>query len=125
VVDGNISNYGRADGGRTELAPLLVHDRGYTFLSYHEGCTASDDPAGKRALAAVDQIAHRLKHNVFLEERTFIAISNNTAMHARHVVKIADMEAHRRRWLLKTWNVDDVELHRQHMVPGRHNTADE
>jgi L-asparagine oxygenase len=125
VVDGNISNYGRADGGRTDPAPLLVRDRGYELFAYHEGCTTSDVPAGQRALAAVDKLTHRLKHNVFLEERDFIAICNHTAMHARHVVNIVDMEAHRRRWLLKTWNVDDVKAHEAHMLPGLYYTADE
>ncbi len=125
VVEGNISNYGRADTGHTEPRALVVEDRGYTFFAYHEGCTTSTELRGREALVALEQLTHRLKHNVFLEERDFMSISNNTAMHARHVVKVTDMEAHRRRWLMKTWNVDDVELHRQHMVPGRFNTADE
>lgn len=38
---------------------------------------------------------------------------------------VADPEAHRNRWLLKTWNVDRIEDHAAHLMPGRINTSDE
>jgi len=46
-------------------------------------------------------------------------------MHARHVVNIGDMEAHRHRWVMKTWNVENLEPYRTHFLSGRINTADE
>lgn len=125
VVEGDISNYGRADAALTAPAALVVRDRGFTFLAFHEGCTESVTGEGRAAIEALRAVLHRLKHDVFLDEGDFIALSNNTCMHARHVVRVADMEAHRRRWLLKTWNVDDIEVHRPFLMPDRIDTADE
>ena len=46
-------------------------------------------------------------------------------MHARHVVAIHDLEAHKRRWILKTWVVDDLVPHWRHFAKGRIHTSDE
>ncbi len=124
AVEGDsISHYGVTDAGYTEPAPLLIEDRGYSSFAFHEGCTESTHTEGMAAIAALREILHRNKYNLFLQERDFAAICNNTCMHARHVVKIDDLEAHRHRWLLKTWNVDDLEPHREHFLEGLINTS--
>jgi len=126
AVEGdNISHYGRADAGHTKPAPLLFEDRGYASFAFHEGCTDSTEAEGMAAIEALRRVLHREKYNLFLQERDFVAINNNTSMHARHVVKIEDLEAHQHRWLLKTWNVDDLESHLRHFIEGLINTSDE
>jgi hypothetical protein len=121
----NISHYGSAGTGYTQPAPLLVEDRGHASFAFHEGCTESTEAEGTAAIEALREVLHREKADLVLEERDFAAICNNTCMHARHVVKIEDHEAHRHRWLLKTWNVDELEPHRRHFIEGRINTSDE
>jgi len=117
--------YGGQAEGFTPRKPVVVSDRGYTFLAYFEGNTTSDSKEGRAALECLNQILHSLGDPVFLTERSLVAVSNNTAMHARHVAEINDLAAHRNRWLLKTWNVDEVAPHAAHLMPGRIHTSDE
>jgi L-asparagine oxygenase len=124
-VENNISVYGLKAQGYLELKPVIISDRGYEYFCYNESYTTSDSDEGKQALSELSRQLRRIKHDLFLAERDFVAISNNACLHARHVVKLRNLEAHQHRWLLKTWNVDDVELHRKHFVPGRLNIVDE
>lgn len=117
--------YGGQPDGFTDLKPMLLTERGHTFLAYFEGNTRSDSREGREALAALNAVLHRLCTPVFLDERDFVAISNNTCMHGRKVEEINDAEAHRHRWLLKTWNVDRIEDHAANLLPDRIHTSDE
>lgn len=121
----NINEYGRRDGAYYEKRPMLVKFNGYETLMYHEGCHEAFDDAGREAIARLREVLHRNKHDLFLQERDFVAIGNNSCMHARHVVAINDPEQHKRRWVMKTWVVNDLEQHRQHFIPGRIHTSDE
>lgn len=125
VESNNISHYGVAGAGYTPAAPLLLEDRGHASFAFHEGCTESTTAEGTLAIEQLRAVLHREKYNLFLQERDFVAINNNTSMHARHVVKIDDIEAHQHRWLLKTWNVDNLEDHRGCFMEGLINTSDE
>jgi hypothetical protein len=113
------------DGEYFERRPILIDHEGARSLMFFEGCHAAEDPEGAAALEKLRDVLHRCKYDLFLEERDFVAISNHDSMHARHVVEINDIEAHRRRWILKTWVVNDVEPHRRHFIEGRINTSDE
>ena len=104
---------------------VLVERGGTRSLMFFEGCHASDDAEGAQALEQLRAVLHRSKYDLFLAERDFIAMSNSNSMHARHVVAINDLEAHRRRWILKTWVVNDLEVHRHHFMNDRINTSDE
>ena len=117
--------YGGQPDGFTALKPMLITERGYTFLAYFESRTSSDSREGREALAALSAVLHRLSTSIFLDERDFVALSNNASMHGRKVEEITDPEAQRNRWLLKTWNVDQIEDHVAHLMPGRINTSDE
>jgi hypothetical protein len=117
--------YGGQVNDFTALKPMLLTERGYTFLAYFEGNTRSDSREGQEALAGLSAVLHRLGTPLFLDERDFVAFSNNTSMHARKVEELADPEANRNRWLLKTWNVDRIEDHVAHLMPGRIHTSDE
>lgn len=121
----NIPQYGVTDGDYFAPAPILVDHHGAPSLRFFEGCHASDDAEGAMALERLRAVLHRSKYDLFLEERDFIAMSNDNSMHARHVVAINDLEAHQQRWILKTWIVNDLEPHRRHFVAGRTTTSDE
>jgi hypothetical protein len=41
------------------------------------------------------------------------------------MLEIGDRDAHRIRWLIKTYTVDDLAAHQSHMIPGVPYTADE
>jgi L-asparagine oxygenase len=125
TVANHIPVYGMSESGLRDCRPILVVDRGYETFAYDEDFTIAESQEGKDALAALKARFQRIRHSLFLAERDFVSICNYTAMHARHVVEIRDFAAHQRRWILKTWNVDQVDLHRGHFVAGRINTVDE
>jgi L-asparagine oxygenase len=121
----NIPHYGVKESGYHDPRPILVERGGTRSLMFFEGCHASDDAEGAQALEQLRAVLHRSKYDLFLAERDFIAMSNSNSMHARHVVAINDLEAHHRRWILKTWVVNDLEAHRHHFMNDRINTSDE
>jgi hypothetical protein len=125
IVKNNISVYGLGEVGYLAWKPIIVKDRGYEYLCYNESYTESESEEGKHALAALSLKLQHIRHSFFFEERDFVAMCNHTSMHARHVVKLNDLDAHQHRWVLKTWNVENLDPHRPHFVPGRINTADE
>jgi L-asparagine oxygenase len=51
-------------------------------------------------------VLHRHKRHLVLEPGDLAAISNNHATHCREVMHIGDLNAHRTRWLVKTYNVE-------------------
>ncbi len=124
-VKNNISVYGLQEAGYIEAKPVAVTERGYEFFRYNETYTISRSPEGQRALRALSEKLQQLRCSIFLEKGDFVSVCNNTCVHARHVVKIRDLEAHRNRWLLKTWNIDDPTRHSEHFLPGHPNTVDE
>jgi L-asparagine oxygenase len=124
-VENNISVYGQPENGFMGHKPVIIRERGYDWFCFNEVYTTSESSEGLAAISALSSMLQRIRHSLFLRERDFVAICNNTSMHARHVVRIDDLEAHHHRWVLKTWNVADLEPHRQHFLPGRINTADE
>jgi hypothetical protein len=78
----NIPHYGAADGEHFEPSPILVEHRGMRSLMFFEGCHAAEDQEGAMAIEKLRDVLHRCKHDLFLEERDFIAISNHNSMHA-------------------------------------------
>lgn len=124
-VEKDISIYGDKQLGFLDSKPVLTGERGSECFFYNEDFQTSESEEGLRALAAVRAVTQPLRASVFCEERDLLSFCNNTCFHARHVVRIDDLEAHQHRWLLKTWNVDDLEPHRRHFVPGLMNTVDE
>jgi L-asparagine oxygenase len=125
TVANDIPVYGHDEWGMRDCRPILIVDRGFETFAYDEDFTISGSREGQEALTALKARFQRIRHSLFLAERDFVSICNYTVMHARHVVEIRDFAAHQRRWILKTWNVDQVDLHRSHFMAGRINTVDE
>lgn len=111
--------------GFTPKKPILINDAGSEYLAFFEGNTSSDDPEGLGVIQRLSAILHEIGKDVFLSERDLLAMSNNTAVHARRVDEVNDITAHRNRWLLKTWNVDDISRHDEKLVPGKVHMSDE
>lgn len=125
MVQNNILVYGLEELGYLDWKPVILEDRGYEFFCYNESYTVAGTPEGAEAMRRLNATLQQIRCSLFLEQGDFVAICNNTSMHARHVVQVSDLEAHQRRWIMKTWNVDDLQIHRTHLLAGRHNTADE
>lgn len=117
--------YGGQEAGFTPYKPLLISERGREYLAFFDGNTSSNETEGINLLKKLSQIFYGLGQDVFLERNDFLAMSNNTAMHARRVDEVTDIEEHHNRWLLKTWNVDDISEHTHNFIPGKVNMSDE
>lgn len=101
--------------GEADLHPILgpIND-----LRYFEGRTRGVTPEAQALLAKVDEALHALKQRVFIEPGDFVITYNNFTIHAKEVVRVADEELLRTRWILKTVNVDSIAPHLRHLVPG-------
>ncbi|MGW5237908.1 hypothetical protein ACWEOW_03155 [Monashia sp. NPDC004114] len=87
-------------------------------LRYFENRTRGLTPAAERVLVKLDEALHALKQRVFIEPGDFVVTYNNFTIHAKEVVKVADEEKLRTRWIIKTVNVDSIAPHLPHLVPG-------
>jgi len=119
-----VSVMGGEDNAPAVPCPVYFADRPWKF-EYFEGRTVSTEPEGTEALKRLDEILHRFKRHLVLEKGDLAGISNNHGSHCREVLQVRDMAAHRTRWLIKTYNVNDIEPHLGRFVPGRYRVADE
>ncbi|MCE8007533.1 TauD/TfdA family dioxygenase [Aestuariivita sp.] len=117
--------HGGQEPGFTPKKPILITEGGREYLAFFEGNTTSDDPRGLAVIDRVSAILHEIGKDFFLYERDLLVMSNNTAVHARRVDEVTNVDAHRNRWLLKTWNVDDITRHTRNLVPGKVQMSDE
>ena len=69
-------------------------------------------------LAKLDTVLHELKERVFIEPGDFVITYNNHTIHAKEVLEVRKPEELRSRWIIKTVNVDDLEPHARHLMPG-------
>lgn len=89
-------------------------------LRFFEGRTVG---LTDRARVAVDQLVemlHALKARVLLMPGDFLSEHNNFSIHCKEIVHVADPEALKTRWIIKTVNVDDLGVHACHYLPGRY-----
>jgi L-asparagine oxygenase len=100
-----VSQMGGAAGSATALRPVYFPHTPWKF-EYFEGRTDTADARGAAVLRKLDTVLHRHKRHLVLEPGDLAAISNNHATHCREVMHIGDLNAHRTRWLVKTYNVE-------------------
>jgi len=116
------------DGGRNEegieIKPIY-QETDPVPLCYFETRTQSSHPEGQHAIQELDRVLHEVKQPVFLEPGDFVSIANNYSLHAREVIHIGDREAHQKRWLCKTFNVDNIKEHQAAMSDGQFRVVDE
>lgn len=107
-----------------ELKPIYQPDEDVRFC-YFEGRTTTKSEAGLHAIRELDKTLHFVKQPVFLEPSDFISISNNECLHAREVLHVLDEDAHMNRWLVKTFDVNNLAHHRHKLVSGFVNVVNE
>ncbi|MEU1176831.1 hypothetical protein ABZ464_04135 [Streptomyces sp. NPDC005820] len=107
-------------GGSLELGEADKHPviGGEDDLRYFENRTVGVTDRAKALVPRVNEVLHALKRRVFIGPGDFVITYNNHTVHAKEVVTVGDPDALRTRWIIKTVNVDDLEPHRPHLVPG-------
>lgn len=111
----DLSVVGSKELGEADKHPVLgsIGD-----LRYFENRTRGLAPAAEKVLVKLDEALHALKQRVFIEPGDFVITYNNFTIHAKEVVKVADEEKLRTRWIIKTVNVDSIAPHLPYLVPG-------
>lgn len=117
----DLSMVGSKELGEAAAHPLLGETGD---LRYFEGRTAGRTEAAAQLVAKLNETLHRLKARLFIEPGDFVVTYNNHTIHAKEVVRVADEEALRIRWIIKTVNVDAIAPHRRYLVPGTDHLVD-
>ncbi|KNC68724.1 TauD/TfdA family dioxygenase [Pseudoalteromonas ardens] len=79
-------------------------------LSFFEGRTEAIEPEDQAILDKLAELIHLHKQRFYFEPGDLLCINNNLCIHGREVIEITDLEAHKTRWLLKTYNSNDETL---------------
>lgn len=119
-----IAVHGGKDKAGVEVKPIYYPGSDITFV-YFEQRTTSNEERGLKAIARMDEALHAMKERIYLQPGDFVAINNNACIHGREVVDIQDMEAHKKRWLMKTWNVNTIDGIADLLVPERFHVVNE
>ncbi|MFE5399475.1 hypothetical protein ACFQ9U_33550 [Streptomyces sp. NPDC056568] len=107
-------------GGSLELGEADKHPiiGGEDDLRYFENRTVGVTDAARAIVPKVSATLHALKQRVFIEPGDFVITYNNHTVHAKEVLEVRKPEELRSRWIIKTVNVDDLEPHARHLMPG-------
>ncbi|MNB71407.1 Clavaminate synthase 2 [compost metagenome] len=73
-------------------------------FKFFEGRTASEVSEAQAVLERLYRLCHSYKMELVLMPGDLALISNNHCAHCREVTQVADIEAHKKRWLIKTYN---------------------
>lgn len=119
-----ISVYGGRDENDVVHKPIYFENASMPFC-YFETRTKAMTQDGESAIAKLDAVLHNVKQRVFLGAGDFISIANNHCLHAREVVEITDAEEHKKRWLQKTFNVNNIHNFHEHMVEHKFRVINE
>lgn len=101
--------------GDADKHPIIS---GEDDVRYFENRTEGVSERAKVLVPKINEVLHELKQRLFIEPGDCVITYNNHTVHSKEVVKVGDPEALKTRWIIKTVNVDDVEPHREHLVPG-------
>lgn len=70
------------------------------------------------ALYQLVKVMHRNKLRYHILPGSFLGEANNESIHCKEIVEVGDWDGLQHRWLQKTVNVRDPDVHRQHLVEG-------
>ena len=87
-------------------------------ISYHEGRTEGTTPRAKAAILKLNAALKGLKKGIFLGRGDFVDFANKYCLHAKDVNQVADPEAVKQRWLIKTFNALDITSFEPYFVEG-------
>lgn len=106
---------GSLELGNADMHPIVG---GEDDLRYFENRTVGVTDRAKAVVPKVTETLHALKQRVFIEPGDFVITYNNHTVHAKEVVAVGNPDALLNRWIMKTVNVDDIEPHLRHLMPG-------
>jgi L-asparagine oxygenase len=88
-------------------------------LRVFENRTRATTNEGAAALEALLKALHAKKTGIHQQPGDFVAIENDFCLHGREVGRVADPDALRRRWLMKTHNVSSYDRLSRFFLPGK------
>jgi len=103
--------------GRAANHPVLGGEKDYD-IRFFENRTVGLTSRAKAALTEVVHALHTLKRSLLILEGDFIGASNNECIHNKEVVHVDDQNAVYTRWLMKTVNVESLDVHKKHIREG-------
>jgi len=119
-----ISVHGGSDPDAIPLKAIYREDD-LMPLCYFETRTKATTSIGEKAIAILNAVLHKVKQRVFLMPGDFISIANNYSLHAREVISLGNKQAHQKRWLQKTFNVNNINQYEKHMIDNKFRVMDE
>jgi L-asparagine oxygenase len=90
----------------------------YDFRIFENRTVGLNDQACE-AVSEVLEMLHRLKRPLLILKGDFIGSANNECVHNKEVSRIGDPDAQQNRWLMKTVNVKQLDVHQRHIVDGQ------
>lgn len=89
-------------------------------LFYHEGRTEALTPEAQSAMERLNAALVHLKQGIAMHRGDFVDFANKYCLHAKDVVRVGDPEGLKNRWLIKTFNAQDLRTYEPYFVPGHY-----
>jgi L-asparagine oxygenase len=83
-----------------------------------ENRTIGLDDEARATLKIIVETAYRVQQSIDFQPGDFVTVWNHYCVHAKQFGRITDRESLRRRWVMKTVNVDSLEPHYRYFVEG-------
>lgn len=108
-------------GANVELGEAPPHPvlSGDVDLRFFEGRTVGLTPRAERAVEELTETLHALKARVLLMPGDFLSEHNNFSIHCKEIAHVDDEDILKTRWIIKTVNVDDLDVHAEHLLADR------
>ena len=111
-------NSGNLQMGRAPDHPILGGATEYD-IRYFERRTVGTTNRAREAIEILNNTLHRVKTAIHVLPGVFIGSANNECIHNKEVRLINNPPALKNRWLMKTVNVNSLEQHAMHVIPGK------
>ncbi|WP_078055593.1 Fe(II)-2OG oxygenase family protein [Rappaport israeli] len=104
--------------GDAQLHPILTDPNGID-IRFFENRTVSTNEKGKILIEKLIKLLHENKCCIHLRTGDLIATQNNFSIHCKQILKMNNLEGARKRWMMKTVNVDDYKRISQYTVKDK------
>lgn len=104
--------------GEADVHPVLGGATA-TDLRFFENRTRGLTPRASQAVERVVEALHKLKKRVQILPGDLVGAANNDCLHNKDVGHVADPDALRNRWLMKTVNVRSLAQHARYFAEDR------
>lgn len=106
---------GKHKVGEADNHPIISGDNDIRFF---ENRTIGIDEHSNQLVKKINNIMHKVKKRVQMMPGDFIGCANNYSVHGKEVGAINAPDEAWQRWTMKTVNVDSIDPHTRHIVPG-------